>query len=112
MNAQSIAATELILSGIKNSSTSKTTGATTEYAKILRKTLARNNIFAPITTVKRFRPDGSIMINTYRDGSLIGQHKITPHLVPIPDLSAPPQPDGSPEIKMVPRLSLVELLML
>jgi hypothetical protein len=65
-----------------------------------------------IETVKRFRPDGSIMITTYKDGKIDSTTKIKPHLVAVPDYNAPPTPQGDPEIKMVRQLSLAELLML
>ena len=65
-----------------------------------------------IETIKRFRPDGSIMITTYKDGSIESTTKIKPHLVPMPDYSAPPTPEGQPEIKLVPHLNAAELLFL
>lgn len=65
-----------------------------------------------IETIKRFRPDGSIMITTYKDGQIDATQKIKPHLVPMPDFSAPETPEGKPETKFVPRLSVAELLML
>lgn len=65
-----------------------------------------------IETVKRFRPDGSIMVTTYKDGKIDSTTKIKPHLVAVPDYNAPPTPTGDPEIKMVRQLSVAELLML
>lgn len=65
-----------------------------------------------IETVKRFRPDGSIMITTYKDGKIDSTTKIKPHMVPMPDYSAPPTPEGEPEVKLVPHMSVAELLML
>lgn len=65
-----------------------------------------------IETVKRFRPDGSIMITTYKDGKIDSTTKIKPHLVPMPDYTAPPTPEGQTDVKLVPHLSVAELLML
>lgn len=113
MYAQKVnAGADLISTGKKNIA-EKTTGANSEYAKLLRKTLARAaSDPTQISTVKRFKPDGSIQITTYEDGDVISQTKIKPHLVPTPDFSAPPQPDGSPQIKFEPRFNLLELLMI
>ena len=71
-----------------------------------------SNSMAVIETIKRFRPDGSIMITTYKDGKIDSTTHIKPHLVPVPDFSAPPTPDGQPAIKMVQRFTLAELLMM
>ena len=65
-----------------------------------------------IETVRRFRPDGSIMVTTYKDGKIDSTTKIKPHLVAVPNYDAPPTPEGNPEIKMEPKLSLAQLLML
>ena len=113
MYAQNVSpVSDLILTG-KKIIADKTAGANSEYARLLRKTLAQA-AKAPtdITTVKRFKPDGSVQITTYEDGNIVSQTKIKPHLVPTPDLSAPPKPDGSPQIKMEPHFNLLELLMI
>lgn len=114
MYAQNVSAVSDLISTGKKTVASKTAGANSEYAKLLRKTLARAAGGDPtqISTVKRFKPDGSIQITTYEDGDIVSQTKIKPHLVPTPDFSAPPQPDGSPQIKMEPRFNLLELLMI
>ena len=64
-------------------------------------------------TIKRFMPDGSIMITTYRDGSVVQQVKQRPHLIPVPDYSAPPTASGETPVKMEARqsLDLLSLLM-
>ena len=117
----------------KNSfSTNNSTGFSSDYAKILSQQIAQleqdvqaasenstqdeelntANNMEVIETVRRFRPDGSIMITTYKDGKIDSTTHIKPHLVPMPDYNAPPTPEGQPEIKMVPQLSLAQLLML
>lgn len=111
-------------------STTNSTGFSSDYAKILSQQIAQleqdvqaateNNSdelnvetkMEVIETVKRFRPDGSIMITTYKDGKLDSTTKIKPHLVAVPNYDAPPTPEGDPEVKMEPKLSLAQLLML
>ncbi len=114
MYAQKVSAASEIISSGKKTAASSFTGANSEYAKLLRKTLARatGDDSTQISTVKRFKPDGSIQITTYEDGDIVSQTKIRPHMVPTPDLSAPPKPDGSPQIKFEPRFNLLELLMI
>ena len=111
----------------------KAVGFSSDYAKILSQQIAQleqdvqaasenistqdqeltaSNNMEVIETVKRFRPDGSIMITTYKDGKIDSTTKIKPHLVPMPDYDAPPTPEGDPEVKMEPKLSLAQLLML
>ena len=53
-----------------------------------------SNAAKSVQTVKRFMPDGSIMITTYEDGEISSQVKKRPHLVPTPDYSAPPDASG------------------
>ena len=67
-----------------------------------------------IEKVKRFMPDGSIMITTYEDGKVTEQVRKKPHMISVPDYSAPPKVDGSPETKLEARqsLDLMELLMM
>ena len=111
----------------------KNSGFSSDYAKILSQQIAQleqdvqaasenistqeqeltaNTNMEVIETVKRFRPDGSIMITTYKDGKIDSTTKIKPQLVPMPDYSVPPTPEGQPKIKLVPQLSLAQLLML
>ena len=108
----------------------KATGFSSDYAKILSQQIAQleqdvqaaseNNSdelnvetkMEVIETVRRFRPDGSIMVTTYKDGKIDSTTKIKPHLVAVPNYDAPPTPEGNPEIKMEPKLSLAQLLML
>ena len=63
-------------------------------------------------TKKRFMPDGSMMITTYEDGEIKSQIKKKPHLVPMPDYSAPLTADGKPAIKMESQFNLLDLLMM
>ena len=71
------------------------------------KTSAKN-----IETVKRFMPDGSIMITTYEDGKISSRIKKRPHLVPVADFSAPPDANGEPAVKMQQSFSIADLLMM
>ena len=111
-------------------STANSTGFSSDYAKILSQQISQleqdvqaaseNNSdelnvetnMEVIETVKRFRPDGSIMVTTYKDGKIDSTTKIKPHLVAVPNYNAQPTPEGNPEIKMEPKLSLAQLLML
>ena len=67
-----------------------------------------------IETVKRFMPDGSIMVTTYENGKVTEQVRHKPHMMVIPDYTAPPKPDGSPstELKPYQNLDLEMLLMM
>ena len=65
-----------------------------------------------VQTVKRFMPDGSIMITTYEDGEISSQVKKRPHLVPTPDYSAPPDASGQVATKMTQQFSAADLLMM
>ena len=71
-----------------------------------------SNSAKSIETVKRFMPDGSIMITTYEDGEISSQIKKRPHLVPMPDYSAPPDASGNVSTKMVQQFSAADLLMM
>ncbi len=64
-------------------------------------------------TIKRFMPDGSILITTYDGSSIVQQIKLRPHLVPVADYSAPPTPSGEQPTKLVAKqnLDLLSLLM-
>ena len=55
-----------------------------------------------VETVKRFMPDGSIMVTTYEGGKITDQVRHKPHMSVVPDYSAPPKPDGSPETELKP----------
>ena len=67
-----------------------------------------------VEKVKRFLPDGSILITTYEDGKITDQFKKKPHMVETLDYNAPPKADGSPDTKLEPsrNLDLEELLMM
>lgn len=64
-----------------------------------------------VETIKRFLPDGSIMLTTYKDGRIVEQVKQKPHMTVVPDYTAPPKPDGSVATELKPTRSL-ELEML
>ncbi len=72
----------------------------------------QENFAKNVHTVKKFMPDGSMMITTYEDGKISSRIKKRPHLVPVPDYSAPPTASGEPAIKMQQSFSLAELLMM
>ncbi|MBR0261188.1 MAG: hypothetical protein IJQ85_05270 [Selenomonadaceae bacterium] len=67
-----------------------------------------------IETIKRFMPDGSIMVTTYENGKITEQVRHKPHMMVVPDYTAPPKPDGSPatELKPYQNLDLEMLLMM
>ena len=67
-----------------------------------------------VETIKRFMPDGSIMVTTYEDGKITEQVRHKPHMMVVPDYTAPPKPDGSPatELKPYQNLDLEMLLMM
>ena len=116
MNARNVnLATDLLASAPNSSNSSQknsVAGINSEYAKILRKTVAQTNTPTQISKVKRFKPDGSILVTTYEDGNIASQTKIKPHLVPVPDFSAPKTPEGDTPTKWEPRLNLLDLLMI
>ena len=70
--------------------------------------------FTEVETIKRFMPDGSIMVTTYENGKITEQVRHKPHMAVVPDYSAPPKPDGSPatELKPYQNLDLEMLLMM
>ena len=55
-----------------------------------------------VETVRRFLPDGSIMLTTYRDGKITDRVQLKPHMIVVPDYTAPPKPDGSVDTKLKP----------
>ena len=67
-----------------------------------------------VETIKRFMPDGSIMVTTYENGKITEQVRHKPHMMVVPDYTAPPKPDGSPETELKPyqNLDLEMLLMM
>lgn len=62
--------------------------------------------FMQTETIKRFLPDGTIMITTYEGSRIVEQVKHKPHMVSVPDYTAPPNPDGTVATKLEPRQSL------
>ncbi len=67
-----------------------------------------------VETIKRFMPDGSILITTYEGGTITEQIKQKPHLQIVADYSAPPNPDGSvaTKVERTQSLDLAALLMM
>lgn len=67
-----------------------------------------------VEKIKRFLPDGSVMITTYEDGKMTDRLTLKPHMTVVPDYTAPPEPDGSvaTELKPTRSLELQMLLML
>ena len=65
-------------------------------------------------TIKRFMPDGSIMITTYEGSKIVEQIKQRPHMISVPDFSAPLKADGTVATKLEARqsLDLATLLMM
>ena len=55
-----------------------------------------------VEKVKRFLPDGSILITTYEDGKITERVKKKPHMIVAPDYTAPPKADGSVETTLKP----------
>lgn len=67
-----------------------------------------------VEKIKRFLPDGSVLITTYEGGKVTDRLKLKPHMTVVPDYDAPPEPDGSvaTELKPTRSLELQMLLML
>lgn len=65
-------------------------------------------------TISRIMPDGSIMVTTYENGKVTEQVRHKPHMIAVPDYTAPPKPDGSPatELKPYQNYDLEMLLMM
>jgi|GEM_PF-3124121 len=96
-----------------------------DYAKILQEKIEEveqnfedakkslQNSATTTETVKRFMPDGTVVITTYEGSSILQRAEFPPHLVPVADYSAPPTHSGQPETKLVPKqnLDLLGLLM-
>ena len=56
--------------------------------------------------VKRYLPDGTIVITTYEGSSIVDQLKFSPHMLAVADYSVPPDSSGNPAIKMEARQSM------
>ena len=80
----------------------------------LQKELTHTANISNVETIKRFMPDGSILVTTYKDGKITEQYRKKPHMVEVPNYFAPPKEDGSPETKLEPRqrLDLTDFLMM
>ncbi len=72
------------------------------------------SIISNVETIKRFMPDGSIMITTYEGGRITEQIRQRPHMVAVPDYTAPPKPDGTVATKLEAKqdMDLASLLMM
>lgn len=72
------------------------------------------SISQPTETIKRFMPDGSIMITTYEGSKIVEQVRQRPHVVSVADYTAPPKPDGTVATKLEAKqsLDLASLLMM
>lgn len=67
----------------------------------------------PTETVKRYRPDGSIMVTTYEGSRIVEQVKHKPHMIVVPDYTAPPKADGSTATKLEARQNFeMEMLLM
>ncbi len=71
-----------------------------------------------VEIIRRLMPDGSIMVTEYRDGEIASRYRKTPHMVDMPDPSAPLPRNGDGNIitsqqkmKQVPKYSLFEDLL-
>ena len=58
--------------------------------------------FVCVEKVKKFLPDGSVMITTYEDGKIADRVKMKPHMISVADYSVPPKADGSPQTTLKP----------
>lgn len=63
-------------------------------------------IIKPTETIRRFLPDGTISITTYQGSKIVEQVRHKPHMVSVPDYTAPPNPDGTTATKLEARQSL------
>lgn len=63
-------------------------------------------IIKPTETIRRFLPDGTISITTYQGSKIVEQVRHKPHMVSVPDYTAPPNPDGTTATKFEARQSL------
>ncbi|MBO4780607.1 MAG: hypothetical protein J5497_08225, partial [Selenomonadaceae bacterium] len=59
-----------------------------------------------VEKIKRFLPDGSVMVTTYEDGKITDRIKLRPNMTVVPDYTAPPEPDGSVANELKPTHSL------
>ena len=85
-----------------------------ELEQLQKELTGGNSIIPCVETVKRFMPDGSIMVTTYENGKITEQVRHKPHMMVVPDYTAPPKPDGSPatELKPYQNFDLEMLLMM
>ena len=66
-----------------------------------RKSGTTKNI-SSVETIRRFMPDGTIMLTTYKDGKIAERLKLKPHMISVPDYTAPPKADGTVATKLKP----------
>ena len=83
------------------------------HAELTGKSDGQHTALESTETVKRFLPDGTILVTTSKDGEIVEQYKKKPHLVPVPDESAPKPEEGSgvsEKVKWIPHYNIMELL--
>ena len=61
-------------------------------------------------TIRRVMGDGTILVMTTENGKIVEQHRQKPRLVPVPDVTAPPDAPTSEKIKMEPAQNLLDML--
>ena len=71
-----------------------------ELEQMQKELTGGNSIIPCVETVKRFMPDGSIMVTTYTDGELTSRVYHKPHMISVPDYNAPPKADGTVATKL------------
>lgn len=60
---------------------------------------------------RRFLPDGTIEITELQGNKVVSRYKKRPPMHFVPDPSRPLKPDGKPQMKLVPQLNLLDMLM-
>ena len=61
-------------------------------------------------TIRRVMGDGTILVMTTENGKIVEQYRQKPRLVPVPDVTAPPDAPTSEKIKMEPAQNLLDML--
>jgi hypothetical protein len=68
---------------------------------------------AQYETIKKYMPDGSILVIKTRNGKTIDEYRKKPHMIAVPDPSRPPLIENGQEklhTKLVPRHNLLDSL--
>jgi len=71
---------------------------------------SKNSSYESTETIKRFMPDGSIMFMKIKGGEVVEIFEKKPHLVAVPDPSAPQTASGNEKITMKAHIDLFSLL--